>query len=406
MSQRQQHEQHFNTIATRARAIMEQENLDAIVASTCENFYYLSGHPSTFMYTLRMSEVALAVMFRDPSRKTVIIMNDFEAAGVSSELTHCELRTYPTWVDVDDPLGLRGGKYEGKRPMAHQAVEMFGVLQATLAEFGVEKGRIGLEIDAMRFAAVQALRQVLQHAELLEANGIFNALRVIKTPWEIDQLRKACAYAEAGITHAIQGIREGSTAEDIVHAFRLGLMGQVMGSVPRFHMISVGAEFAPAHIFDTRPAVQGDVIKFDVGIDVNGYGSDIARTFVLGAPSDEVKRIYGALRAGHDNLLERIGPDMPMQQAFHEAMSVIRSSGLPNYNRGHLGHSAGLSLAAEEAPFIGPSEGTLFRPGMVVCLETPYYGYGIGAIMIEDMVLITENGCERLNTLSRDLISL
>ncbi|MDO3676843.1 M24 family metallopeptidase [Paenibacillus ehimensis] len=398
--------EHLKNVAERARAIMEKENVEALVASSCENFYYLSGHPSTFMYTLRMSEVALAVMFRDPSRRTVIIMNEFEAAGVPADLPECELRTYPTWVDVDDPLGLRGAKYEGRRPVNHQVQEMFGLLGQVLAGHGIHSGRIAVELNSMRYPAVNALREAVPGLELTEAGAILTELRALKTPWEIAHLRKSCEYAEIGIAETIKGIRAGSSAAEIADAFRLALLTHADGSSSRFHMISVGAHFAPAHIFDTRPGQPGDLIKFDVGVDVAGYGSDIARTFVLGAPSDTVKRIYGALRAGHDRLLELIEPGMPMKQAFDEVMPLIRRSGLPNYNRGHLGHSAGLSLAAEEAPFLSPSEKTVFRPGMVICLETPYYGYGVGSIMIEDMVLVTDNGCERLNKLSRDLISL
>jgi len=397
---------HLASVAERARSIMEKENIEAIVASGCENFYYLSGHPSTFMYTLRMSEVALAVMFRDPSRQTVIIMNEFEAAGVPNDLPQCELRTYPTWVDVDDPLGLRGDKYEGRRPVNHQVQEMFGLLQHVLADYGVSTGKIAVELGSMKYAAAQALQGALPNVELTEASAIFTELRMLKTPWEVGQLRQSCAYAEIGITEASKGIHIGSSAAEIADAFRLALLTHANGAPSRFHMISVGDHFAPAHIFSTRSGQAGDVIKFDVGVDVGGYGSDIARTFVLGEPSDPVKRIYNALRTGHDHLLKIIEPGMPMKHAFNDAMSIIHQSGLPAYNRGHLGHSAGLSLAAEEAPFLSPSENTIFQPGMVICLETPYYGYGIGSIMIEDMVLITDNGIERLNTLSRDLIVL
>lgn len=398
--------EHLKEIADRARAIMEKEDVDALIASSCENFYYLSGHPSTFMYTLRMSEVALAVMFRDPNRPTVIIMNEFEAAGVPADLPQCELRTYPTWVDVDDPLGLRGAKYEGRRPVNHQVQEMFGLLGQVLAEYGVDRGRVAVELGAMRYPAVTALREAIPGLQLTEAGPILTELRSMKTPWEIVQLRRSCDYAEIGITETIKGIQAGHSAKQIADAFRLALLTHADGFESRFHMIAVGDHFAPAHVFDTRPSQPGELIKFDVGVDVAGYGSDIARTFVLGTPSDTVTRIYSALRTGHDRLLEIIEPGMPMKAAFDEVMPLIRKSGIPNYNRGHLGHSAGLSLAAEEAPFLSPSEDTLFRPGMVICLETPYYGYGIGSIMIEDMVLVTDNGCERLNKLSRDLISL
>ncbi|NOU86290.1 M24 family metallopeptidase [Paenibacillus sp. LMG 31460] len=398
---------HLQTISERARLIMENQQIDALVSSSCENFYYLSGYQSAFMYTLRMSEVGLVVLFRDPTRKTILIMNDFEAAGVANHLSGYEVRTYPTWVDVDDPLGLIEYKFQGKRPVSPQAEEMFGVLSQVLAENGASHGKIAVELSSMRYPSVMALRQACPGiAELVEASPIFIKLRAIKTPWEIDQLRKACTYAEAGIVSAVREIEVGTSAAEIVEAFRKALMRHPDGSTARFHMVSVGANFAPAHVFDTRPSEKGDLIKFDVGVDVAGYGSDIARTFVLGPPSDMAKRIYGALRVGHDRLLQIIEPGMPMKNAFEEVMKLIRSSGLTNYNRGHLGHSAGLSLAAEEAPFISPSEAAVFRPGMVICLETPYYGHGLGSIMIEDMVLVTDNGCERLNQLTTDLISI
>ncbi|NRF95929.1 M24 family metallopeptidase [Paenibacillus frigoriresistens] len=398
---------HLKTISERARLIMENEQIEALVSSSCENFYYLSGYQSAFMYTLRMSEVALVILFRDPARKTVLIMNDFEAAGVANHLPEYEVRTYPTWVDVDDPMGLIGSKFQGKRPVSPQAEEMFGVLGQVLAEYGASIGKVAVELSSMRYPSVLALRKACPGiSELVEASSIFTKLREIKTPWEIEQLRKACYYAEEGIISTIREIEVGISAAEIVETFRKALMRYPGGSTARFHMVSVGANFAPAHVFDTRPSKLGDLIKFDVGVEVAGYGSDIARTFVLGPPSDMVKRIYDALRVGHDRLLQIIEPGMTMKTAFDEGMNQIRSSGLTNYNRGHLGHSAGLSLAAEEAPFISPSEETVFRPGMVICLETPYYGHGLGSIMIEDMVLVTDNGCERLNRLTTDLISL
>ncbi|KAF9112602.1 Pleckstrin y domain-containing A member 4, partial [Mortierella sp. GBA39] len=262
------------------------------------------------------------------------------------------------------------------------AEEMFGVLQQVLEEYGISRGRMAAELDLMRHSSVMALRKACPDiSELAEAGPIFTRLRAIKTPWEIQQLRRACAYAEAGVEYAVREIEPGVSAAGIVDAFRRSLMRNPDGSTPRFHMISVGDHFAPVQVFDTRPSQPGDVIKFDVGVEVAGYGSDIARTFVLGEPTDVTKRIYEALRRGHDRLLQTIEPGMPMKAAFQEGMSVIRAAGLSH-----------------------PSETAVFEPNMVVCIETPYYGYGIGAIMIEDMLLITENGVERLNRLSTDLL--
>ncbi|CAM3389466.1 M24 family metallopeptidase [Marinicrinis lubricantis] len=396
---------HLHTVGERAQAIMERQQIDVLVASSPENFYYLSGYPSAFLYTLRMSDIGLAVMFRDPARKTLLIMSDFEAAGVPEHLP-CEVRTYPTWVDVDDPLALREGIYTGGRPVVPQVKEMFGVLSDVLSEYSLAKGKAAVEFSQMRYPAVLALQEICSSLQCVDASGIFSELRAIKTDWEVEQLRKACAYTETCIEQTVAGIGPGVMAAELVQRFRTAVEGLGSGATPRFHMISAGSLFAPVEQYDTAPAEKGDLIKFDVGIDVNGYGSDIARTFVIGPSSALIDRIYSALRAGHDHLLQSAEPGLPMSRLFDEAKTVIRQTGLENYNRGHLGHSVGLGLSAEEPPFISPSETTLLAPGMVLCLETPYYAYGIGSIMIEDMIVITDSGSERLNRLSRDLISI
>ena len=83
----------------------------------------------------------------------------------------------------------------------------------------------------------------------------------------------------------------------------------------------------------------------------------------------------------------------------------MRSHGLPNYSRGHFGHSIGMDDQTEEPPFIGPNDSVL-EPGMVMCLELPYYPADVGGFNIEDMILVTESGHEVLTTLPRDLVSL
>lgn len=397
---------HIRVITERARKIMEQQQIDVLVASSPENFYYVSGYSSAFLYTMRMKDIALAVLFRNPNRDTILIMNDFEAFGVPAGLPRCEVRTYPTWVDVDDPLGLRGEKFNDKRPVVPQVKEMFAVLAEVLAENGLSGGKAAVELNHMLYPTVVALKESCRALQLSDAAGLFTELRSVKTEWEVAQLRKACVYTEAGIERAMEGIGAGSSAADIVQSFRASLTGLEGSPTPRFHMVSVGANFAPVQHQDYTPAKSGDLIKLDVGVEVAGYGSDIARTFVLGPPTPLVRQIYDALRKGHDRLLQMMEPGIKMSRLFDEVMPLICRSGLQDYNRGHLGHSIGLGLSAEEPPFISPSETTILQPGMVICLETPYYGYGIGSIMIEDMVLVTDNGCERLNRLSRDLISL
>ena len=102
-------------------------------------------------------------------------------------------------------------------------------------------------------------------------------------------------------------------------------------------------------------------------------------------------------------MLSRVAPGVKLKDVFDSTMDVIKKSGLPHYNRGHLGHGDGVFLGLEEAPFISTSATETFQSGMVLSLETPYYGIGIGSIMLEDMILITDNGYEFLSKLDRGL---
>ncbi len=78
----------------------------------------------------------------------------------------------------------------------------------------------------------------------------------------------------------------------------------------------------------------------------------------------------------------------------------------PGYQRGHFGHSVGASVGSEEWPFISAGSDIVIEPGMVLAFETPFYGNGVGALMIEDQMLVTETGVEVMNTLPRALVRI
>lgn len=401
-------QEHLPDVAGRARDMLEREGYDALIASSPENVYYLSGQPSMFMYTFRMSEAAFTVVFRDPTRPSLLLMSEFEASGLPDDIPGFSILTYPQWIDLDDPYGLKRDRFRGERPDAPRPDAALAALAEALQAGGLAGGgrTVAAELSGMRAPSRAALAERLPRVQWAEAAPLFTRLRARKTGFEIAQLRESCAISEAALREAAGLIAPGVTAAELAASFRIAVTRRRFGFSERFITISVGPHFAPATVYGPHRAAPGDIIKFDVGADVRGYGADIARTFALGEPADAAKRAYAALRPGHDRMLALAGPGVPMAEVFREGMDVIRRSGLPDYNRGHLGHSIGLALATEEAPFFSAADTTVLEPGMVVCIETPYYGYGVGAVMIEDMLLITENGNERFNQLARDLVIL
>ena len=116
--------------------------------------------------------------------------------------------------------------------------------------------------------------------------------------------------------------------------------------------------------------------------------------------------MHRALQSAHARARELMRPGVKLSEIYRVATEEVRSHGFPNYSRGHFGHSIGLDSFVEEPPFISANEETQLQPGMVLCLETPYYAESLGSFQLEDMILITQDGCEVFNKSGYDLVEV
>ena len=153
---------------------------------------------------------------------------------------------------------------------------------------------------------------------------------------------------------------------------------------------------------NTGEAENGELVRFDLGCVYQGYRSDISRTAVLGKPTDKQARYYAAILAGERAAIAAMKPGVPVSQLFDVAVRVTRESGLPHYQRHHVGH--GIGLEPYDPPTINAATATALEPGMVFCVETPYYEHGWGGVQVEDAVEITASGARILTPSRADLI--
>jgi Xaa-Pro aminopeptidase len=393
---------HRAEIERRMTAFVERNRLSALAAAGPENVYFVSGYPSRALYRYPLAGRAMAAFVPGGSPQSTCILSDFEAPSVPDTLA-IGVASFATWMDIDDPLGLIKQPRVKDRPSEFQMSSAFATLNEVLRAGGVTSGRVGIDAALISVAGWNSLHKANPAIEFVDLSKEMFELRLIKTRWEIDCLRLAAQTAERGLATTAENIRIGSTESDLVRTFRQAIDSDPVCDRPGHAQVLVGPTFAPTHLPQSIPAKAGAVIELDVGTQVLGYTSDIARTFVLGEPPEMLKRIYGALRAGHDHLLDNARPGVPMREVYEGATAKVLKSGIENYSRGHLGHSIGLDIRVEEPPVVGPMEERVIEPNMVLCLETPYYAHGIGGVSIEDMVLITETGIENLITLSRDI---
>jgi len=394
------------------RDAMERQGLDAIVAASPENFYYSTGHPSFLLYTARIAGVALAVIPRSESIEPVAMISEFELGSFAANSSIEEVVTYPMWVHIEDlrqissPSELANLKPAPPKGETIDLMGNFERLAAVIEKMGLHKSTIGVEYFFFQQMSWSMLTSMLPEAEFSDAMGLFYQCRSVKSPREIEYLRAAARFAEAGLAASAKEIREGVTETRLATAYRAETAAREGSRGARHCIISVGEQFSPSYIPRENPARPGDLIRYDVGADCAGYGSDIGRTFVVGKPSALQERIYSALRAGHDAALDAVAPGVKMSEIFAIGQETVRASGLPSYTRGHIGHSVGLDDRIEEPPNISPHEARPLEAGMVLCVEMPYYAHGVGAFQLEDMVVVTETGCEKLTSLDRDLVGV
>ncbi|MDZ5454853.1 Xaa-Pro peptidase family protein [Labrys sp. ZIDIC5] len=246
-------------------------------------------------------------------------------------------------------------------------------------------------------------RAVLGDACVVDVTRHIKLSRSTKTAAEILRLQKASDITESGYRKLVSDFKIGMTEFDIAALICEQMV--IGGGVPRFMSVTSGPRSALADAYPTKRAPsQGELIRIDAGCTYDGYWSDLGRTFIVGEPSNQQIQNYNAIRIGLEEELLAIRPGIKANAVFEIAMKTVRAHGIPSYRRQHCGH--GIGLSSYDTPLINSVDDTMLMEGMCLCLETPYYQLDSEGMMVEDTVVVTADGYERITRLPRDLFFL
>ena len=402
---------------TRAAALMEARGLDALVLSEPTSFTWATGAPAGPAAMWRRPGAALALVPADPALPLGAVVSDLFEGVFRSASPIDDVRTHPIWVDTADLRGIQGGSPKGilgaayqdaprARPTTFALETALARLRDLLEARGLGRARIGLDLDFVPVGDMQAFESVLGDVHWRDGSDVVRRLKMVKTPREIERLRTAAALADAGLTVMRDAIAPGRTRDELAQAWRTGVAAEAARRQVRpsglWEYISVG----PDPWSGAGTVAAGALVKADVGCLVDGYTSDGARTFSLGAPSPLALHVYAALGAGFEAGVSMFRPGVRLAEIHARVEALIRDAGLPGYARGHFGHGLGAGVGSEEWPFIAGDSDVVLEPDMVLAFETPFYGTGLGALMIEDQLRITETGAEVMTALPRALVVL
>lgn len=380
----------------RLSAVMETEGLDALVATTPENVFYVTGFRSISHAILRGLEL-YGIVTR---AGTGLVVPFIDTAGVAADEIRvdrvgCYGKFFFEYAPDAGPLGETI-----RRWTATPATSPADALATVLADLGVEGGRVGLDEGNLFPQTWGWLEERLRGSALVPAYQLFRTARMVKSPEEVHSLERAAQIAEDGIAAVLAILKPGVTEREAVRVFEEEVLRR--GASPYFTVVTIGERGALADVYPSDRALRrGDFLRFDLGCIYRNYRSDISRTAVLGGPGEKLARSYAGVLAGERAAIAAMKPGVPVGEIFDTAVRVTREAGIPHYQRHHVGH--GIGLETYDPPTITPGNRALLEPGMVFCVETPYYEHGWGGVQVEDAVEITATGARRLTRSSQDL---
>lgn len=265
---------------------------------------------------------------------------------------------------------------------------------------GVESGYMTLEeyLDFQERLKVELVME--RHVSKLLAN-----MRMYKSREELECIRAAQKATDEAFSHILDYIRPGLPERDIAReltdfAARRGSEG------PSFDYIVVSGKNSsmPHGVPSEKPVEAGDFVTMDFGCIVGGYCSDMTRTVAVGHCSDEMQRVYDTVLRAQKAAIAAVRPGVSCKEVDAAARDLIHAAGY----EGCFGHGTGHSLGLEihEAPAFNTRDETICAEGMVMTAEPGIYLEGRFGVRIEDMVLVTAQGCEDLTGSEKGLIVL
>ncbi|MCA9129635.1 MAG: aminopeptidase P family protein [Planctomycetales bacterium] len=255
------------------------------------------------------------------------------------------------------------------------------------------------------YLSVNMHRQLSEHSgvrDLIVGDGEVEALRVIKDSLEIETLRRAVELAERVFTSVRSQLTRRLSELDVANEIDR-LVRKLGGSGCSFPpIVAVGARAALPHARSGRQLIgSSPFLLVDWGATLEGYRSDLTRVVMTSKIPAKFGRVYETVLAAQQAAIAAMKPGVLVSEIDSIARDVIHRAGMgKRFNHG-LGH--GIGLAIHEAPRLGKNQDRPLEPGMVVTVEPGVYYPGFGGVRIEDDVLITNQGCELLSTLPREM---
>ncbi|WCL54826.1 M24 family metallopeptidase [Gimibacter soli] len=347
----------------RAQELMEVAGIDALVIEPGAAMLYFSG-----IRWWRSERLTALVI---PAKGEIgVVTPFFEEPSVRQSLTFGD--------DV--------------RPW-HEHENPFKRVAQILADRGLTTGRIGLE-GTVRYFVADGLKKAASGFEIVSGEAVTRGCRMIKSPAEIALLHKANEITLAAYRHVWPQVKAGMTPADI--GAMMHQAQKALGGSDTWALVLVGEASAYPHGSEAPQVVKdGEIVLMDCGCAVEGYQSDISRTFVFGTPTSDQREVYARVRKGQDVAFKAAQLGAPAGSIDDAVRAYYESLGYgPGYKTPGLSHRTGHGIGMEghESPNFVHSEAMPLAPGMCFSNEPGIYSFGKFGVRLEDCLHMTADG--------------
>ena len=348
-------------VLQRLREAMEKKNFEAMLVTKPENRRYLSGFTGTAGIVLI-------------TQTNAWFITDFRYKDqAASECQGFEILIHTPEKSVYDLIN----------------------------ELGIKS--IAFEDEYMTVSAYNTYKSKLKNVELVPNNQLIENLRLLKSEEEIETIRKSASIADAAFEHILSFIKVGMKEKEVALELEMFMKKQGASALSFDIIVASGWRSALPHGRASDKIIEtGDFVTMDFGCVYKGYCSDMTRTVVMGQASEKQKKVYETVLKAQEEALKAIKPGVSGKDADKVARDIITEEGFGDYFGHGLGHGVGLEV--HEAPRLAPIGEKILEKNMVVTDEPGIYIPDFGGVRIEDLIVITENGCERLSTSPKNLI--
>lgn len=355
-------------IVTRLMKALSTAGLDAVVAVSPENFAYVSGFVVPSQSLMRWRHAAYVVT---ASGQCAILVVDMEETTTRAKADGVPVHAWGEFTD---------------KPMT--------VLAGLLSELGLAGARIGIELDYLPAAAHRELTAGLPKATFDRADELLARLRQIKTPAELELMRRLSRIADRAIRDALVEATVGTTEMEIAAALTRGIFEQGAENF-KLLIVATGERSVFPNVGPTQRRLRpGDICRVEIFAMINGYHAGVCRTARVGPPPAHAEAIWRNLVECKYLTLEMMKPGASSRAIYEAFIRHLGKLNLPPIS--FLGHGIGLHL--HEEPYLGTYSDVALEAGMVLGFEPLVYntGHGFG-MQNKDVVAVTESGSSLLS---------